>query len=160
MLIVVLAGIITWELTHHSSADISSLNQSPSPGVLKPVSAQGFDPLGTDPGNENTIQAKYAIDGNPQTAWHALYYIGTPVSGPVFGGLKSGTGLLIDMGSPVRLSSVTVTFGAVRGANVKLRLGNNKTPVPSTLDTFTWLANGTDIGGIYLFRVHSTGGSI
>ena len=68
--------------------------------VLKPLSAGGFDPLSTvanDPGNENTGQARFVIDGDPATAWHTQYYLGNPR----FGGLKSGTGLILDMGRPV-----------------------------------------------------------
>ena len=83
----------------------SSGSHSSSPAanaVLTPVKAGGFDALGlaSDPGNEDNPGAGNAIDNNPATAWHTQFYIGNPV----FGGLKKGTGLLLDMGKPVRLS--------------------------------------------------------
>ena len=84
-----------------------------SAAVVTPVSAHGFDALtspGSDPGDENDDLASYAIDGNPATAWQTQYYYGNPV----FSGLKTGTGLILDMGRPVRLRSVTVTFGPAR----------------------------------------------
>ena len=67
--------------------------------VLAPVSAHGFDALSSpsdDPGNENDQLAQLAIDGNPSTSWNTQFYIGTPV----FGGTKTGTGLILDMGPP------------------------------------------------------------
>jgi hypothetical protein len=45
------------------------------------------------------------------------------VGSPFFGGLKQGTGLILDMGEQVRLSSVTVTFGPTPGADVSTEVG-------------------------------------
>ena len=93
------------------STSSGSHSSSPTAGnaVLTPVKAGGFDALGlaSDPGNEDNGGAGAAIDNNPSTAWHTQFYIGNPV----FGGLKKGTGLILDMGKPVRLSSVQITFG-------------------------------------------------
>ena len=126
--------------------------------MLAPVSAHGFDALsspGDDPGNENDQLANLAIDGNPSTSWNTQFYIGNPV----FGGTKTGTGLILDMGKPVRLSSVRVTFGAIPGADVQIKLGNNNTRAPSTLSSFTTVARGTDLAGTHTFTVssHATG---
>jgi putative peptide zinc metalloprotease protein len=118
--------------------------------VLRPVSAHGFDALtspANDPGDENDDLARYAIDGNPATAWQTQYYYGNPV----FSGLKTGTGLILDMGRPVRLRSVTVTFGSVPGADVSIEVGNDNTRAAATLATFTTVAGARDIGGTYTF---------
>jgi putative peptide zinc metalloprotease protein len=123
---------------------------SPAATVLTPVSAHGFDALtgpGNDPGDENDYLARYAIDGNPATAWETQYYYGNPV----FSGLKTGTGLILDMGRPVRLRSVTVTFGPVPGADVSIEVGDHNTRAAATLSTFTTVASAQDIGGTYTF---------
>ena len=67
------------------------------------ASAHGFDIFDTtgQDQNENDNEAPRAIDGNPRTAWHTLFYEGNPV----FGGLKKGTGLILDMGKPVKLAT-------------------------------------------------------
>lgn len=118
--------------------------------VLTPVSAHGFDPLGApgDPFDENDALAVYAIDKNPATSWQSQYYLGNPV----FGGLKAGSGLILDMGRPVRLRSVTVTFGSVPGADVAIKVGNDDTLAASALPTFTTVAAADGVGGRHTFR--------
>jgi hypothetical protein len=163
LLAVVLLGFGAWALTHHSNSPPAAQNHasnsassspSNSVAVLTPVTADGFDALSTpaeDPGNENDQQAKLAIDNNPATYWNTQYYLGSPV----FGGTKTGTGLILDMGKQVRLASVTVTFGSIPGADVQIGLGNNNTRAPSTLSTFTTVARASNVGGSYTFTVHS-----
>jgi putative peptide zinc metalloprotease protein len=126
----------------------------PTVAVLTPVSAHGFDALsspGADPSDENDDEAGYAIDGNPATAWSTQDYLASPF----FGGLKSGTGLILDMGRKVRLRSVTVTFGAARGADVVIEIGNDDTLAAATLASFTTVATADDIGGTHTFTTHS-----
>ena len=91
--------------------------------------------------------APNAIDGNPATYWQSQYYLGSPV----FGGLKQGTGLILDMGRPVAIGSVTVTFGPARGADVSIEVGNHDALTPATLSTFRTVARAGDIGGTYTF---------
>ncbi len=140
---------------------------------LRPVSAHGFDPLDTqgDPNDENDALAGYAIDGNPATAWRSQYYLGNPV----FGGLKAGSGLILDMGRRVRLRSVTVTFGPEAspeastkasteasteastgpGADVAIEIGGDDTLAASTLGTFTTVATADGVAGTRTFRTSS-----
>src|SRR5438034_5326829 len=166
VLVVLLVGIGVWILVHRGSPPQSasppthsaSSSASSSASVLAPVSAHGFDALSSpsdDPGNENDQLANLAIDGNPSTSWNTQFYIGNPV----FGGTKTGTGLILDMGKPVRLSSVRVTFGAIPGADVQIMLGNNNTRAPSTPSSFTTVARGTNLAGTHTFTVssHATG---
>jgi hypothetical protein len=136
----------------------SSGSHSSSPAanaVLTPVKAGGFDALGlaSDPGNEDNPGAGNAIDNNPATAWHTQFYIGNPV----FGGLKKGTGLLLDMGKPVRLSSVQITFGPAAGANVSIEVGSNPSVSPAGLASFTKVAKQKDVGsGTQTFQTSSS----
>jgi len=119
--------------------------------VLAPLSASGFDPLnspGSDPTDENSDLADYAIDQDPATAWSTQYYVGSPA----FGGLKAGSGLILDMGRPVRLSSVTVTFGPVPGVDVAIEVGNNDVLAASTLNSFSTVATAEGVGGRHAFR--------
>jgi hypothetical protein len=108
--------------------------------------------VAADPGDENTDQAPFAIDGNPGTAWHTQYYFGNPK----FGGLKSGTGLILDMGKPVAVASVTVAFGPVPGANVRLEVGNDDSRSPAALQTFRTVAHSRNVSGMVTFTAHGT----
>jgi serine/threonine protein kinase len=161
--VVVLAAlaIAAWGLGHHGAATpggTASPTHSASPsgstvGVLTPVSAHGFDALSSaadDQANENDQLAPLAIDGRPGTFWHTQWY-----TSPQFGGTKTGTGLILDMGKQVSLASVQITFGAVPGADVQIKLGNNNARAASTLPTFTTVASGSNLPGTYTFTVHS-----
>jgi hypothetical protein len=121
------------------------------PVLITPVGAHGFDPLDPqgDPNDENDGEARYAIDGDPATAWQSQYYLGSPV----FGGLKAGSGLILDMGRPVRVRSVTVTFGAEPGADVAIKVGNDDALAASSLPSFTTVAAAGGIGGTHTFRI-------
>jgi hypothetical protein len=125
--------------------------------LLRPLSAHGFDPLDTqgDPNDENDGLAGYAIDGDPATAWRSQYYLGNPV----FGGLKTGSGLILDMGRRVRLRSVRVAFGnepgAGSGADVAIELGDSDTLAASTVGTFTTVGSADGVGGTHTFRTSS-----
>jgi hypothetical protein len=128
------------------SASASGQSSSPVANtVLTPVKAGGFDALGlaSDPGNEDNAGAGNAIDNNPSSAWHTQFYLGNPV----FGGLKKGTGLILDMGKPVRLSSVQITFGPTAGANVSIEVGNSNSVSPQGLASFTKVAKEKGVGG-------------
>ncbi|MCW2856198.1 MAG: serine/threonine protein kinase [Marmoricola sp.] len=71
-------------------------------GTPIPIVGVGdFDPEGNPP-RENPHQVGRAIDGNPATAWHTMVYVGDPH----LGGLKSGVGLVVDLGSDHTVSSV------------------------------------------------------
>jgi hypothetical protein len=117
---------------------------------LTPVSAHAYDPLDTsgDPRDENDDVAGYAIDQSPATSWQSHYYLGNPV----FGGLKAGSGLIVDMGREVRLASVTVTFGSAPGADVSIKVGNDGAPAVSALASFTTMATADGIGGQHTFK--------
>jgi len=163
VLVVALVGIGVWVLGHRNSPAHSSTGPPPhsssaaasSVKVLTPVVAHGFDPLSSpsdDSGNENDNLANLAIDSSPSTFWHTQFYVGNPV----FGGIKTGTGLILDMGSKVKLASVQVTFGSIPGADVQIKVGNSNVRAPSVMSSFTTVASATDVGGVHTFTVHSS----
>ena len=92
------------------------LSPRPSPTVtsLAPVSIAPFGPSGTASG-DNPGSASLAIDGSMQTAWASDWY-----RSAAFGNLQTGTGLLLDMGHPVRIGTVRILLGSERGADVTL----------------------------------------
>ncbi|MGN6796333.1 MAG: protein kinase family protein [Streptosporangiaceae bacterium] len=118
---------------------------------LQPAGAQGFDPLtspSADPTNEETQDAKYAIDGSMSTDWSSQWY-----ASPEFGQLKAGSGLMIDMGKPVKFSIVTVTFSAEQGAHVKLLVGDSNDRSEQNLNSMTTVASADNPTGTYTFRI-------
>ncbi|MGO8961760.1 MAG: helix-turn-helix domain-containing protein [Streptosporangiaceae bacterium] len=115
----------------------ASTGSSEPPAVLlTPASIAAFGPSGLGRG-DNPQSATLAIDGNPRTAWHTDWY-----TTPDLGGLQSGTGLLLDMGQPVGISSATILFGSAPGGEVQLRAGN--APVLASLQP---VAQAADPGG-------------
>jgi hypothetical protein len=138
----------------HSSGPNPKGKRTPSVAavpIVTPVWARGFDPLTSpakDPGDERSARAKYAIDGNPATAWASQWY-----STPEFGMLKAGSGLIINMGKPVRFSSVTVTFDSEPGAQVRLLVGNSAARSKANLDSMATIASASSPTGTYTFRI-------
>jgi hypothetical protein len=122
----------------------ASATASAAATVLVPQQARGFQ--------ETSNGAGLAIDNRPGTAWQTQYYIGNPV----FGGLKTGSGLLLDMGKAVRLSSVTIQFGPTFGADVAIEVGNDGSRTRASLATFTTVARADNLGGTHTFSSQST----
>jgi len=135
---------------HHPPGASSSAGHSssaPAVGVITPTTAQGFDALNPgDAGNENSSQAPNVLDNNP-AGWQTQQYYNSPF----FGNLKAGTGLLLVLPGPAKISSVTVTFGQVPGANVEIKVGNSTARTKSNLDSMTTIASGTDVFGTKTF---------
>ncbi len=159
VLVAAAIGVGAWTLSRNLGGPArpgGTAAPRPTSGVarLAPLSAGGFDIYDTtgQDQNENGSEAPRAIDGNPRTGWHTLFY----ENNPVFGGLKKGTGLILDMGKPVKLSEVEVLFGPTAGADVQIMVGDNNALSPGALANFTTVAKGNDIpGNDYTF--HASG---
>jgi transcriptional regulator with XRE-family HTH domain len=101
---------------------------SPPPATqvpLTPAIVTAFGPAGSHDGDNPQLAPK-VVTGGLGGGWNTNWY--TTAS---FGGLQSGTGLLLDMGSAVTVTSATVEFGPTPGAWLQLRAGN--TPALSGL---------------------------
>ncbi len=94
-----------------------SPSPSSTPRVLDPVSASAFGPAGISSG-DNPSDAPEVIDASTATAWRTQWYASAE-----FGSLKTGTGLLVDMGKPVRITSVRILMDKATGADLKLYTG-------------------------------------
>jgi cytoskeletal protein RodZ len=107
----------------------ASPTAAPSTPVASPVAAQAlaaasvaaFGPAGTADG-DNAQQAALAVSGDPATPWTSDWY-----STSDFGHLQAGTGLLLDMGHTVTISSVRLSLGGSSGADLQLRAGSAPT---------------------------------
>jgi cytoskeletal protein RodZ len=84
--------------------------------TMAPASVAALGPHGT---GDDPQSAHLAIDGRRGTAWRTDWYTTAQ-----FGNLYSGTGLLVDMGSPVTVTGIRVTLGAAPGAHFQIRVGN------------------------------------
>lgn len=118
--------------------------------VLTPVAAQGFDALRTpaeDPSDENSNLAINLINHSP-AGWNTEWY-----DSAEFGGYKSGTGLILDMGKPVTVTSVRITFGNEPGANVQLKVGNSSVRSAANEQSMATIASGTDVSGPTTFTI-------
>jgi hypothetical protein len=150
-------GVAAWSISRglrHSPTPGPSRTQSSSQSAaaaaavpLTPVSATVYNPLGSS-GDDDPTDAAKAIDGNASTFWHTSYYLGHQ-----FGNLKKGTGLILDMGRTVRLSQLTVQFGASCCTHVLIEVGASNTASAAALSTFTPLQSSSAAHGSTTFDV-------
>jgi len=89
---------------------------TPLARTLVPVNAVAFGPQGTADGDNPQIAARVLTD--PAMGWESQWY-----ATPSFGDLKQGTGLLLDLGRTVTVTTVTLTLGSPPGTGLELRLG-------------------------------------
>jgi cytoskeletal protein RodZ len=108
---------------------------SPAAQALTAASVAAFGPGGAGSG-DNSQQAAQAVSGNPATPWTSDWYATSD-----FGNLQTGTGLLLDMGQTVTISSVRLKLGGSGGADIQLRAGG--TPALANLHTVA-TSNGAD----------------
>lgn len=106
--------------THSVPPRSSPATTTPSPAAtpLAIASAEAFGPAGPSQG-DNPSLASLAIDGSDSTAWNTDWYATATLDG------QSGTGLLLDMGTNVTVSSVQVLLGPTAGGTVQLRAGSS-----------------------------------
>ena len=131
-----------------AQSSTSQAPTSPPPSVtpvavqaLAPASVAAFGPAGRADG-DNPQNAAFALAGNAARPWYSQWY-----ATPRFGALKNGTGLLLDMGRTVTVSSVRVSLGSRSGAVIQLRAGSR--PVPAWLPR---VATAVNTGGTVQLR--------
>ena len=137
VLVLAAAAAVAWSIGHtrnggaaHAAGSHGTAagHSTSATVVLKPLGASAAD---------NNPGAAAAIDGNPSTSWTSQFYI----DNPVFGGLRKGTGLILDMGKPIRLSQMQVQFGTTCCAAVRIDIGNSDTPASES--GFSTVASGS-----------------
>jgi cytoskeletal protein RodZ len=121
-----------------TAAPSPSLTPSPTPvavRTLTPASVTAFGPLGTADGDNEQIAAR-ALSGDPATPWYSQWYATADLNN------KGGTGLLLDMGRSVTITSVRLFLAGRSGADLQVRAGDR--PVLPDLRT---VARSSGAGG-------------
>ena len=141
----------------HSGTTSSAGRQTPSASrsgsaaaqssVLKPASDSTYNLYGGG-NNEDAAKAGLAIDGDPTTAWSTQWY-----ASPKLGGLKPGTGLIIDMGRSVRLSQVEVLFSSGCCTSADVYLGNSSDISQAAFSSFTQVGSASSVSGDHKYPI-------
>ena len=98
-----------------SSAGPSSTGTPAGPYEI--AGGRAFDPQGDPPHSENNGEVKRAFDGNPETRWRTVNYIGDPK----LGGVKRGVGVVLDLGRAAPVRQVDLLLSG-KGTNVEIRV--------------------------------------
>jgi serine/threonine protein kinase len=89
------------EPTTSTSSSPTAADPTPFTGLV----ADDFDPQGSEPREENPESVPNAVDGDPATSWSTSTY--QQNFGPA--GLKTGVGLVVDLGATKGVRQVVVT---------------------------------------------------
>ncbi|MFI7408262.1 protein kinase family protein [Streptomyces sp. NPDC049627] len=151
-LLIAALGLGSWQLadalmdqggksddTNQTQTTDGDNDKSPEKPVSKPIAIEGardFDPLGSD-GSENPETIDKIYDTASGTYWQTSFYTSSD-----FGRLKSGVGVILDLGKVQQVGKVTVTF--VGHTSVELRAASGDTGTePTSLDSYTKAAEGS-----------------
>ncbi|WP_329488787.1 protein kinase family protein [Kitasatospora sp. NBC_01246] len=120
-------GVASWQLVDHlrnpgtsvAAADPSPSGTSPTAHTAPhpPVPIQIKDAQAFSPSGENKYSPAKAFDGDPGTSWVSSWYNDQLGPKPA---LRDGIGLLLDLGSPQAVSSVSAQF--VGSTTAELRI--------------------------------------
>jgi hypothetical protein len=149
-LLIVAIGLGSWQLAdamksreNHSPRNPTSspsANQNPAPPPSTPLTIVGvkdFDPLPQGNGSETPSQIERLTDHDPSTTWETSWYKTADL-----GGLKDGVGVILDLGSAHRVSSVAVNV--LGDTDLELWAAPQGTTArPTTLDGFQKVAGGS-----------------
>ncbi|TDC64368.1 protein kinase family protein [Streptomyces hainanensis] len=148
-LLIAALGLGSWQLADALlKGDNPPENEQPTPPPVQgeddapasgPVTVDQVVEFNPGPGgnSQNPEMVGNVIDGDPESVWHTKNYYG-----PGFGNIKDGLGLILDLGEPQSVNSVTVdAFG---DTPIEFRAaGPDVTDMPTTLDDFTVIAEDT-----------------
>jgi serine/threonine protein kinase len=163
LVVVVAAGLaaVAFRELHHSGKSPPAAVSHHPPSSKRSSAVTRLIPVGAQAFEDNPVDANLAIANNPATGWQTYQY----KSNPVFGGLQQGSGLILNMGHQVRLSSLQVTFEQEQGANVEIKIGNPSDPSPpqndpslaqSIADSMTTVARQDDVSGTVTFTTKNS----
>lgn len=91
----------------------------PAAHPLGVASVTAFGPAGTSDGDNPAI-AYRILDVSTEQPWYSQWY-----ATPSFGGLRTGTGLLLNLGRDATVTDVVLTLGSAPGTDVQVRVGNS-----------------------------------
>ena len=142
-LLIAALGLGSWQIADRllapdstTKTPVTSPTVDEKPEPPKPISiesAHDFDPLGN--GTEKPQAIELAYDGDPSTFWYTDRYFA-----PGFANLKTGVGLVLDLGKVQKISSVDLSF--VGHTSVELRTApSDASSEPTMPDGFTTQAS-------------------
>ena len=109
---------------------------SPAPHPLGVSSIAAVGPAGPSDGDNPQIAVRL-LDVDTDQPWYSQWY-----ATPSFGGLRSGTGLLLDLGEAATVTDVRLTLGSETGADVQVEAGSTPSvDLPAVASA--WDAGGT-----------------
>jgi len=112
---------------------------TPAPRPLEGLVAAAFDPEGTGPPGENNHLVQLALDGDRSTGWRTESYERADF------GTKDGVGLLLDLGGPKQLDSMSI-YSPTQGWAASVHVSQDP-PAAAPLEAgFTLTPTGTDSG--------------
>jgi cytoskeletal protein RodZ len=104
---------------------------------LPVASVAAFGPDGFVDG-DNPGNAQYAVARDPAAPWESQWY-----ATPDFGMLKHGTGLLLNLGGKVTVTSVRLDLAQYQSADMQIRVGNGTAPQDLRV-----AATASNVGGV------------
>lgn len=151
-LLIAALGLGSWQLadalmdqgnksddTNQTQTTDDDNDKGPTQKASHPIAIEGvrdFDPLGTD-GSENPRDIDNIYDNDPSSYWQSSFYASAD-----FGRLKSGVGVILDLGRVQEVGKVTVSF--VGDTSVELRAASGDTGTePTSLDSYAMVAKGS-----------------
>lgn len=124
------------EQTQTTDGDDKSPNK---PSAGKPVAIQeahAFDPYGDD-GSEYPEDVDKVYDADPKSYWQTSYY-----EGANFGNLKSGVGVILDLGKAQKVGNVAVSFMGSTSVELLAASGDDGV-MPTSYEGYTKVAEGS-----------------
>lgn len=100
------------------SGSASGTATRPAARALEVTSATAFGPAGPSDGDNPGIASR-VLDVRTNQPWYSQWY-----ATPEFGGLRSGTGLMLDLAKAETVTDVQLALGSRPGASVQVRVGN------------------------------------
>jgi hypothetical protein len=110
------------------------------------ASVTAFGPAGASDGDNPAI-AYRILDVSTEQPWYSQWY-----ASPSFGGLRTGTGLLLNLGREADVTDVVLTLGEAPGTDVQVRVGDS----PS-VDLLPTVASAYDAAGTVRLRATPPG---
>jgi len=110
-----------------AATNTSAAQRTGGPGAPAELPLQGNQVRIVDPPRGDRRELEHAdrtVDHDTKTGWTTDAYEPPAETGAVFGGIKPGMGVLIDLGSPRKVTSVKVLLSAP-GATISLRTGES-----------------------------------
>jgi serine/threonine protein kinase len=149
LVLAIAAGLIAWFATRTETGPGEGAT-APTPGLstvnLTSDAASDYDPEGD--GEESPEAARNAIDGNKTTNWDTETY-----SGGFAGSNKSGVGLYVDAGQPIRARQLDLVT-ATPGFHAEVHAANT---VPGQIRDWTRVSPRREVSQVQRFRLDTRG---